>query len=195
MSEETTQQTAAETNSVKNDNTKVEKNEAPSEVPFLRFKEVNDQKKSLHSENEALKSQIQEQEKKDAEAREAQLIEKNQHEVVIGEQKKLIEKLQVGNEEWTNYQKTERERLLSKLPEDQKEFGDGMDLEKLTKFVETTVKTANTLKTDSSRPAGTTTQFGGYSSIQEWASKDPDGCDEYMKNNVPGYVWGKTINK
>ena len=39
--------------------------------------------------------------------------------------------------------------------------------------------------------ATTAGDMGGYSSMEEWAAKDPDGCNKYLSENIKGYQWGK----
>ena len=77
--------------------------------------------------------------------------------------------------------------------DDDKEIADGMPLAKLEKFANRVSQT-NTVGTPNQRPANSTKgtgEFGGYSSMEEWAMKDPKGCDEHLTNNVAGYQWGK----
>ena len=83
---------------------------------------------------------------------------------------------------------------MEKLPEGKREFGEGMDLSKLQKFVEAEVQAVNSNagKTNSARqgvnPAG---EFGGYSSMEEWSMKDPISCDKFLTETVKGYQRGK----
>lgn len=190
MSEENTQQTKAEENSVTNNDTQVEKNEAPKEVPYSRFQETNNQKKTLQTENETLRKQIEEQQQKDAQAREEQLKKNNQHEVIIKELKDELAIEKKGNDEFKSYKSSKRETLMEKLPEPRREFAEGMNLSKLEKFVESELNTINNpLKTDSSRPAqGKAGEFGGYSSVAEWAQKDGAGFTKHLEENVEGYI-------
>ena len=74
---------------------------------------------------------------------------------------------------------------MEKLSETDREFGEGMALVKLQKFVESKVQTnPNAGKIDASRQGVNPKvgEFGGYTSHQEWATKDPAG---YQRERNP----------
>ena len=77
--------------------------------------------------------------------------------------------------------------------DDDKLIAEDLSLDKLEKFAKRVGQT-NTVGTPNQRPANSTKgtgDFGGYSSMEEWAIKDPKGCDEHLSNHVKGYQWGK----
>ena len=81
---------------------------------------------------------------------------------------------------------------MEKLPEGKREFGEGMELSKLQKFVETEVQAVNPNagKTSSQRQGVTPNggEFGGYGSYEEWASKDPVGCEKHLEQSTIGFI-------
>ena len=188
MSEDKTLQTPANENGVNNEGTKPLKNETPSEIPYDRFKEVANQKNTLKDENATLKAQLEEIAQKDAKVREEQLKKNDQHEVLINELKAENDKLKQTSDEYNTYKTNKRQTLIDKLPENRREFTDGMSLDKLEKFVDTEVK-GNTLKTDSSRPgAKEAGEFGGYKSWEELAVKDPKLATKMLEESTKGYI-------
>ena len=76
--------------------------------------------------------------------------------------------------------------------DDDKAIAEGLSLEKLEMFANRVTQT-NTLGTPNQRPANSTKgtgEFGGYSSYQEWAEKDPN---DYVKNNQTNSAKGIKI--
>ena len=185
MSEENNQQASGEQNTVTNNDTQVETNETPKDVPYARLQEVNNQKKAFQSENETLKQQLEAIKQKDAKAREEQLKQNNQHEVLLKEKDAIIETQAKEVEQWNTYKTTKRESLMDRLSESDREFGEGIPLDKHEKFVESKAQSSNAVKTDASRPANQSAgEFGGYESAMEFMQKDPEGYSKWKSKDV-----------
>ena len=109
--------------------------------------------------------------------------------MLITELKQKLETVTEKADHWNTYQEDRRATLTDKLPENRREFTEGMDLTKLEKFVDSEVQAVNANKTNSARqgvnPAG---EFGGYADVQEWAQKDPIGFQKHLEQNVQGYI-------
>ena len=176
MSEETTVQ--SDDNAVNNPTSEGSKT---NEVPYDRFAEVNTQKNEWKAQAETANAKLAEFETKAAKAREAKMVENDEYKTLLAEKDAEISKLTDVSNQWNTYQEETRTSLMEKLPEDKREFGEGMDLSKLQKFVETEVQSVNpnANKTNSARqgvnPSG---EFGGFSSHAEWADKDPSGYEQ-----------------
>ena len=176
MSEETTVQ--SNDNAVNNPTTEGSKN---NDVPYDRFAEVNTQKNEWKVQAEEANAKLADFEAKAAKAREAKMVENDEYKTLLAEKDAQISKLTEVSNQWNTYQEETRTSLMEKLPEDKREFGEGMDLSKLQKFVETEVQSVNpnANKTNSARqgvnPSG---EFGGFSSHAEWADKDPSGYEQ-----------------
>ena len=83
-----------------------------------------------------------------------------------------------------------KEKLLSRFPEDQQEKFKDKDPEWLESLLEAQGKNDFT---ETSERAGVpkNQEFGGYNSMAEWAMKDPKACDKHLTESVKGYQWGK----
>tara|TARA_Y100001938_G_scaffold37132_2_gene51284 strand:- start:797 stop:1363 length:567 start_codon:yes stop_codon:yes gene_type:complete len=187
MSEETTAQ--SNDNAVNNPTTEGSKN---NDVPYDRFQEVNTQKNDWKSQAETAMSKLKEYEAEQAKAREAKMVQNEEYKTLLAEKDAEIAKLTEVSNQWNNYQEETRTSLMEKLPEDKRQFGEGMDLTKLQKFVDTEVQSVNPNagKTNSQRqgvnPSGG--EFGGYSSWAEFAMKDPKGAEAAIANETSNYI-------
>ena len=161
-------------NAVNNPTTEGSKN---NDVPYDRFQEVNAQKKDYMKQVESMQTKLNEIEASNAQAREEKMKKNEEYETLLTEKNAEIEKLTEVSNQWNTYQETKRTSLMEQLPDEQKEFGEGMSLEKLDKFVSTNVQSVNPNagKTNSQRQGVTPNggEFGGYSSMGEWAENDP----------------------
>ena len=186
MSEEKTVQ--SNENAVNKPNTEVSKN---NDIPYDRFQEVNAQKNDWKAQAESANTKLAEIEAKNAKAREAKMVENEEFKALLAEKDATISKLTEVQTQWNTYQEETRTNLMDKLPENKREFADGMDLSKLQKFVETEVQAVNPNagKTNSSRqgvsPSG---EFGGFSSWAEFAMKDPKGAEKALENETSNYI-------
>ena len=187
MSEETTVQ--SNDNAVNNPTTEGSKN---NDVPYDRFAEVNTQKNDWKAQAETANAKLAEFETKAAKAREAKMVENDEYKTLLAEKDAEISKLTEVSNKWNTFQEETRTSLMEKLPEGKREFGEGMDLSKLQKFVETEVQAINPNagKTSSQRQGVTPNggEFGGYGSYEEWASKDPVGCEKHLEQSTIGFI-------
>jgi hypothetical protein len=114
-----------------------------------------------------------------------------------GEQDVIISELKLKNEALTKIETAyntkdaaDRERYMARLSDADKEFGEGMETSKLGKFSEGRVQSPNAGKTNSARqgvnPNGG--EFGGFSSYEEWAMKDPTGCSAHIEQSTVGFI-------
>ena len=187
MSEETTVQ--SNDNAVNNPSTEGSKN---NDVPYDRFQEVNSQKNDYKSQAETAMSKLNEIESSQAKARDAKMVENEEFKTLLAERDAEIVKLTAVSNQWNTYQEETRTSLMEKLPEGKREFGEGMELAKLQKFVETEVQSVNPNagKTNSARQGVTPNggEFGGFSSYEEWASKDPKGWEKHLEQSTIGFI-------
>ena len=133
-----------------------------------------------------------------AEAENARLesMKKNQkYEDLYNETNSKFIKVQEQNEVLNNDLSAIREGLVNQVSEDRRYITDGMSMGNLQKFVQDEQMVANSNKTSSARAGETAKgEFGGYSTIEEWAMKDPAACEKHLSNTVAGYSWGN-LNK
>ena len=188
MAEEQNTPTAEE-NSETNPSTKAEERKESPLHENPRFKEVIGQRNQLRE--EISKYQADEKAKEDK-----LLHEKGEYKTLLAKRDATIEELTSTNEAYKSDIGAFRQGLVDQVPEERRVYTEGMNMATLQKFVTDEQVTANAGKADSSR-AGTTAkgEFGGYGSMEEWASKDPRGCEAYMAKNVVGYSWGNINNK
>jgi len=178
MAEEATNTPQAEQNSETNPSTQAD---VKNDVPYGRFQEINGKKNQLQSENEGLKAELAKQKAVQEEARQEALKKNSEYETLYNEGESKWQKTEEENKAYKARELEDRERMMEKVPEEQRVFTQGMSNSVLAQYIEQNQTSANAGKTDSSR-AGVTAkgEFGGYSSYAEWAQKDPDG---YTKSN------------
>ena len=190
MSEETKVETqTTEEPQVKNPSTEAKENN----VPYDRFQEVNQVKNDLAGQVGKLQAQIDKMNSDSKSKAEAKMVEDGKLKEALDIMTKERDSFKGQSEQWNTYQTTKRESLMSKLTTDEdKSIAEGLsDLNKL----ETYVNKVNNVNAPSTSTARATTgkagEFGGYSSMGEWAMKDPEGCNKHLTDNVAGYQWGK----
>ncbi len=83
-----------------------------------------------------------------------------------------------------------KQKLLSRFPEEQQEKFKDKDPEWLESLLEAQGKNDFT-ETSERASVPKNQEFGGYNSMAEWAMKDPKGCDKHLTDSVKGYQWGK----
>ena len=163
------------------------KNSDSNTIPYGVYKKLKDDFSDFKSKFSAM-------ENKQSKAREAQMKEDGQLKELLAEKESALEKAVVKAQEWDVYKQTRKESLLNELPEQDREIYTNLSLENLDKHVQKVAGIkGNSLNVDKSLPDRKSGQgdFGGYSSMQEFAMKDPKGCDEHLTNSVKGYQWGK----
>ena len=178
MSEENVvPQTNVEPNNDNKDNTEVEKN-----VPYDRFQEVVSSKNEMAGQLGKLQAQIDKMSADNKSKAEAKMVEDGKLKEALDIVTKERDDFKTSSDQWTTYQTEKRESLMSKLTTDEdKSIGEGLsDLNKLETYVNKVV-TVNAPSTSTARATtGKAGDFGGYSSFEEWAVKDPTG---YKQSN------------
>ena len=80
-----------------------------------------------------------------------------------------------------------KEKLLSRFPEDQQEKFKDKDPEWLESLLEAQGKNDFT-ETSERASVPKNQEFGGFSNTSEWARKDPLGFTKHLEENVKGYI-------
>ena len=80
-----------------------------------------------------------------------------------------------------------KEKLLSRFPEDQQEKFKDKDPEWLESLLEAQGKNDFT-ETSERASVPKNQEFGGFSNTSEWAKKDPVGFTKHLEDNVKGYI-------
>ena len=186
MSEEVKNTPQAEQNSETNPSTQAD---VKNDVPYDRFQEVNGQKNQLKSENEGLKAELAKVKVAQEDARQDALKKNSEFETLYNETDAMNKKLIEQNEVFKKREQEDRERMIDKVPEEQRVFTEGMSNSVLAQYIEQNQTSANAGKTDSSR-AGTTVkgEMGGYDSWQEFAIKDPKGAEKAIAGSTANYI-------
>ena len=186
MAEEVKNTPQAEDNSVSNPSTQAD---IKNDVPYDRFQEVNGQKNQFKSENEGLKAELAKVKVAQEDARQDALKKNSEFETLYNETDAMNKKLTEQNEVFKKREQEDRERMIDKVPEEQRVFTEGMSNSVLAQYIEQNQTSANAGKTDSSR-AGTTVkgEMGGYDSWQEFAIKDPKGAEKAIAGSTANYI-------
>jgi hypothetical protein len=90
--------------------------------------------------------------------------------------------------EWEDYQKQKREALLEKLPEDRRSKYGTVELSVLEDVVELTSKQN---PNDPKGRSGVHPANGGYDSLVEFATKDPEGYEKYKAQMIAEGKWAR----
>ena len=186
MAEEVKNTPQAEENSVPNPSTQADDK---NDVPYTRFQEVNGQKNQFKSENEGLKAENVKLKAAEEDARQQTLKKNSEFETLYNETDAMNKKLTEQNEVFKKREQEDRERMIEKVPEEQRVFTEGMSNSVLAQYIEQNQTSANAGKTDSSR-AGVTAkgEFGGYDSWQEYAIKDPKNAEKAIADSTANYI-------
>ena len=80
-----------------------------------------------------------------------------------------------------------KQKILSKFPEEQQEKFKDKDPEWLESLLEAQGKN-NFTETTERASVPKNPENGGFSNTTEWAQKDPVGFTKYLENNVKGYI-------
>ena len=140
-----------------------------------------DYNKKLRGKNQELQAKLEQFEKNEAASRQKKMEEAGEFKTIIAEKDQHIESLTKKATEYDNYLNTRKSELLESFSEDDREQFNHLslsDIEKLSKRLN--VSKSNVPNVPEGRDAKLG-EFGGYSSYQEWATKDPAG---YQKANT-----------
>jgi len=122
----------ADTQNVDN-NSAVEGNDNPNNVPYARFNEIVKSNKEMKERLESLKADKEAQRVK-------QMEEQGQYKEINTELQAKIDKLTEQNNYYVEIEKKERETLLSKLPDDDREVYGDLSTEKLKAHIDRNFK-------------------------------------------------------
>ena len=190
---ETNNQAQVENNNAKNDSTQAETNDNYKDIPESRFNEVIAQKNKALEANSSLQAKLDKFQSDQESARKKKLEDDGQLQTLLDEANVKNEKLSAVANEFTVYKANKRSSIMETITnDDDKLIAEGLALDKLEMFANRVTQT-NTLGTPNQRPANSTKgtgEFGGYSSFEEWAEKDPN---DYVKNNQTNSAKGVKI--
>jgi len=117
--------------------------------------------------------------------RTADLEAKGQWDTLKTEMEQKIDTLTSKASEWDTYQQTKRTALVEKLPEDKREVYSDLPLDKLENLVQdlTTIKPGTVPVNTAGAPQP---EMGGFTSLEEWATKDPKGYTAWRATQQGG---------
>lgn len=144
----------------------------PDGIPYSRFKEVNDELKSV-------KDQIAKMQSDKDDARKKDLEKQGEYKTLLEETNAKLEQAQIKADEWATFQADRRKTLIEKLPEEDRELYGGLELDKLETHVNKIQKTT-VPATDSSAPGGTK----GYTTVT-------DAARAFSRGEIDENAWQK----
>ena len=181
MTEQNADTPIADNNSVTNDSTKADTND--NGIPKARLDEVVAQRHKVSEERDSLRAELDKIKANQESQRKQELEKQGEYKTLLEEQGKELEKYKADSNAWNEYKTNKRESIMETITnDDDKLIAEDLSLAKLEKFASRVTQT-NAVGTPNQRPANSTKgtgEFGGYSSFQEWAEKDPD---DYVTKN------------
>ena len=190
MSEENQAQSTVETNNETNDNTKVATND-PSNIPESRFSEVVAQKNKYKDGMESLQKQIDSMNSKQDESRKKELEKQGEYKTLLDEANTKIEGLSKDSNQWKEYKANKRATIMEGMSDDKdKAIAEGLSLDKLELYAER-IGSGSALPTSNARPTNDKTgtgEFGGFSSWEEFAVKDPKGAEKAIADSTSQFI-------
>mgnify|MGYP003134661922 FL=1 len=161
-------------------------------IPYSRFQEVVSEKNSLKDQVSQMQERLNEIDASNKAKREERMKKNEEYTTLLAEKDAEIEKYKGTADKWNDYETTRRESLVNRLPDNKQKFVSSMSLSDLEEFVD--IETSNLNKgtgIDASRVGAKpqdSGEFGGYSSMSEFAMRDPKGCEAYLEANTKGYI-------
>ena len=144
--------------------------------------------KKLRSKNQELESRLEAIEKDKAAARQKKMEEAGEYQSIIKERDTQIDNLKGQVGEYKAYFDNRKNKILETFSdEDRESFGHLPlnEIEKLSKRLNTqSTKVPNVPEGRDAKLS----EFGGYSSYQEWATKDPEGYEKANSNIINGDI-------
>ena len=131
--------------------------------------------KKLRGNIQKLESELEQYKKNEAASRQKKMEEAGEFKTIIAEKDSEIESLKKHKQEFDDYKKSRKDKLLESFSEDDREQFAHLpltDIEKLSKRLN--VSKSNVPNVPEGRDAKLG-EFGGYNSYEEWAAKDPEG--------------------
>ena len=181
----------AENNSVTNDGTKDETNDQYKNVPESRFEDLVAQKNKLKSEANEYKTKLEKFQADQESARKKDLEKQGEYKTLLDEANAEIKRLSKVDKEYTEYKTNKRALIMETIVNDEdKAIAEGLSLDKLELFANRVSQT-NAVGTPNQRPANSTKgtgEFGGYSSWEEFAVKDPKGAEKAIADSTSQFI-------
>ena len=116
--------------------------ETENKVPQERFNEVIAEKNQLKEQLADMQAKLNEFTEAQKTAEQKKLAEAGEYKQVIEQLKSELETVKPLAEEYTSYQQTKKEQLVSKLPENMRKFTGKLSLAELEEFVAASVTDA-----------------------------------------------------
>ena len=189
MTEQNTNQPIADDNSVSNDSTKAEQTSPKTvandnNIPQHRLDEVVAQRNSYRDKLNEVTAQQESDRKKELE-------KQGEYKTLLDEQAKELEKYKADSNAWNEYKTNKRASIMETITnDDDKSIAEDLSLAKLEKFASRVTQT-NAVGTPNQRPANSTKgtgDFGGYSSWEEFAVKDPKGAEKAIADSTSQFI-------
>ena len=164
-----------------------EEKQPVKQVPYARFSGLVDEKNALKVELDTFKKDAKEQ----AESRKLKEMEsKGEYDKVMSIMTSKLEAAEKKAAAFDELDATERESLLSALPEEDRATYEGLSLINLRVHVNKFNSKPNPANVDNSKP----TKMGGYSSDLEYAIQDPEGYEKAKKGTGTLSKFGNIFN-
>ena len=159
-------------------------------VPYDRFQEVVTAKNDMAGQIGKLQAQIDEMNQTSKQQKEAKMIKDGKLEESLALRTKERDEYKIQADEWKTHKSDKRESLMSKLTTDEdKSIAEGLsDLSKLETYVNKVVNVNAPSTSQARATSGKVGELGGFSSIEEFAQKDPNGFQKHLQDNVKGYI-------
>ena len=188
MSDEKTVET--QTNSNENTETNPSTEAGEKNVPYDRFQEVVQSKNDMATMNGKLQAQIDQMNQTGKDKKQAELVEQGKLKEALDIMTKERDTYKVGSDEYDTFKVDKRESLMKQLTnDDDKSIAEGLsDLNKLETYVNKVVNVNAPSTSQARATSGKVGELGGFSSIEEYAQKDPNGFQRYLQDNVKGYI-------
>ena len=187
MSDEKTVETqTTEETQVKNPSTEA----TDKNVPYDRFQEVVQSKNDMAEQLGKLQAQIDKMNQTTKQQQEAKMVEDGKLKEALDIVTKERDDFKNQADNWVSYQGDKRESLMEKLTDKtHQSIAEGLsDLNKLETYVNSVVN-VNAPSTSTARATtGKAGEFGGYDTIEEFASYNPLGAEKYLQENTKGYI-------
>jgi len=164
-----------------------EEKQPVNQVPYARFSELVDEKNTLKVELDTFKKSAKEQ----AESRKLKDMEsKGEYDQIMANMTSKLEVAEKKADAFDELNATERESLLSVLPEEDRATYEGLSLINLRVHINKFNSKPNPANVDNSNPA----KMGGYTSDLEFAIQDPAGYEKAKKGTGALSKFGNIFN-
>lgn len=182
MSNESVNQDVKQESVSDNDkNQTVNQDDKQNMIPQARF---NEYVAKSNSKIEELTNQITSFKTKEANQRKERLEKEGNYKQLLDEANNELTDLRKFKQEIGQQMAEKKERLIEQLPENQRSIYNGLSVDALEQHINIMTNT-NVAKTPTSnvqpnRPPKT--ENGGYTSLQEWAAREPAEVEKYLNS-------------